>query len=89
MITERQRSCGNVMFAVMSVGQSVILSTEVGCHVITTHDVLDLTVSGTPSPTPPSEHGISLYTDPHPPASDTWWPSLKTCSNLFTLVTPT
>ena len=35
-----------------------------------------------PSPSPP-EHGTLLYMDPHP-ASDILWPSLETCSNLFT-----
>ena len=48
------------------------------------------------SPSPPPQHGISLCMPPSPPqhgismyralspASDAWWPSLETRSNLFT-----
>ena len=39
-----------------------------------------------PPPTPtlaPSRHRTLLYS-PLPPANDIWWPSLETCSNLFT-----
>ena len=41
--------------------------------------------TGTLSALPPG-HGTSLDQDPwpHSPAKDIWWPSLETCSNLFT-----
>ena len=42
------------------------------------HDALDLTVKPpSPSPAPPSSKELGI-----PPASDTWWPSLETCSQL-------
>ena len=47
-----------------------------GANVSITHDTLDLTVQCHPQSKAP------------PPASDNWWPSLETCSNLFTWETP-
>ena len=53
-----------------------------GSHVTIAHDALDLTVQGIPAPPPP---WISdLCTGPPSAASDIWWPTLETCSNLFT-----
>ena len=65
---------------------------------------LDLTVQGPPSLLPPG-HGTSLYRDPTAPppnmephctgtpspthAVDIWWPRLETCSDLFTMGSPT
>ena len=100
IFTTRQRSCGKVMFSVMSVCWR-------GSHMAITHDVLDLTEQG-PQPSPDMElhcTGTPLNMGPHykdPPvpalldmepyctwtpshaASDILWPSLETCSNLFT-----
>ena len=45
-IASRQRSCGKIMFSVVSVCPG-------GPHVTTTHDALDLTVQGTAQPCPP------------------------------------
>ena len=53
-----QRSCRKVMFSVMSVHQSVILTTEGASHVTITHDALDLTIQRHP------QHGVSLHRDP-------------------------
>ena len=79
--TAHQRSCRKVMFSVMSVHQSVILTTEGPSHVTITHDALDPTIQRHP------QHGVSLYRDPLGMAphyrGDIWWPSLETCSNLF------
>ena len=58
-------------------------------HVAITHDTLDLTVQPPPSPQlwpePLFTHGTWVYpwSQPWHPASDIWWPSLETCSNLF------
>ena len=54
-----------------------IMFSHRGSHVAIIHNALDLTV-----------HGISLDRDPQPPASDIWWPSQETCSNLFTSGSP-
>ena len=53
-ITTRQRSCGKVTFSVVSVHQSVILSTAGGISYDHTHD--------------PPWHGTSLYRDPPAPS---------------------
>ena len=59
---------------------SVCLSTVKGSHMFITYDVLDLTVKPPPHPSPLQTWDM----DPHLPASDIWWPSLETCSKLFT-----
>ena len=64
------------MFSYTSVCQPVCLSTW-GPHVTITHDALDLTVQG--SYPQKSDLGPPAL----PPASDIWWSSLETCSNLF------
>ena len=52
-----------------------------GPHVTITHDALALTVQGPSWPWTPPDMG---HGTPGPaPASDIWWPSLETCSNLF------
>ena len=68
----RQRSCGKVMFSVVSVCSQ-------GKR------------GGVPMLPLPIMHWNSLYIPPPldirhgtPPASDIWWPSLETCSDLFT-----
>ena len=72
----------------------VSLSTG-GPHVTITHDALNFTVQGphrhqTWAPTPALaaqdiRHGGPLFLAIAPPlASDILWPSLDTCSNLFT-----
>ena len=94
IITTRQRSCGKVMFSVMSVhggGGSPMWCTDALA--------LDLTVQHPPRSLGPAplDIGTSLYSDPpwpqplstwdltvRAPAGDIWWPRLKTCSNLFT-----
>ena len=66
------------MFSLMSVCLSV--HRRQGPHVTITHDVLDIIVQPPPHPL-----GIRPWPPkPQPPlASDIWWSSLKTCSNLF------
>ena len=79
------------MFPVVSVHQSVILFTEGrGGNVTITHDVFDLTVQGPPSPTPSLQPWHLTVQGPLflPPANGIWWPSLETCSNLFTSAPP-
>ena len=44
-----------------------------GSHATINHDSLDVTIQR-PSPDP----------DPYPFISDTWWPTLETCSKLLT-----
>ena len=78
IISAHQRSCGKVMFSLMSVCLSV--HRRQGLHVTITHDVLDIIVQ--PSPHPLGIRPWPLKPQP-PPASDIWWSSLKTCSNLF------
>ena len=51
------------MFSVMSVCHAV----HGGFHVTITHDALDLTIQGPPSPSP-AGHGASLYMEPPAPA---------------------
>ena len=69
----RRGSYGKVMFSVVSVCPSVILSTG-GSHVTINHDALDLTTRVyIPGPSHP-RHGTSLYRNPRPP-----W----TCSKLY------
>ena len=58
-LTARQRSCGKVMFSVVSVHHSV----HRGSLVTITHDALDLTIQG-PFWSPPPQHGTSLYRGP-------------------------
>ena len=54
-----------------------------GCyHVTITHDEFDLTVQSTASLQAWVLREVST------PANVIWWPSLKKCSNLFTLVSP-
>ena len=67
----RQRSCGKVIFSVVSICQS--FCPQGGSHVTITHDTLHCTGSTVqgPKPLPPS-------------ARDIWWQRLYTCSNLFT-----
>ena len=82
LVTDRQRSCGKVMFLLVSV--CLFMGREEVLNVTITHDTLDLTLQG-PSP----RHQIWDY----PPvlsssASDIWWPSLETYSNFF-IWTPT
>ena len=72
IITACKRSYGKVMFSVLSVVQSVILSIWGGFHVAITHDASDLNVQG---PDPLQDL---------PPASEMWWSRLETYSNLFT-----
>ena len=67
---------GNV-FIHMSVYQSVILSRV--SHVTISHDALDLNVQG-----PQTSDMGSPSPGSHPSVSDIWWPSLETCSNMFT-----
>ena len=79
------------MFPVVSVHQSGILFTEGrGGNVTITHDVFDLTVQGPPSPTPSLQPWHLTVQGPLflPPANGIWWPSLETCSNLFTSAPP-
>ena len=65
------------MFSQMSVCHSV----QGVPYVTITHDALDLTVS---PPLVPRLPHIRPGT-PHPPsATDIWWPTLETFSNLFT-----
>ena len=88
IITAHQQSCAKVMFSVLSVCQSVILSTGWGSHVTSTNDALDLSIEGfphlwpqSPIPPPPLRHGTSLYRDPPPPPKyvqilvflNVWW----------------
>ena len=89
IITTRQRSCGKVMFSVMSVhggGGSPMWCTDALA--------LDLTVQHPPRSLGPAplDIGTSLYSDPPGPSpsrhGDIWWPRLKTCSNLFTWGSP-
>ena len=76
LFTAHQRSWGKVMFSLMC----VCLSTGVwdrGTHVTITYDTLDLTALDPVAQLPPLwTLGLT--------ASDIWWPSLETCSNLFT-----
>ena len=79
------------MFPVVSVHQAVILLTEGrGGDVTITHDVFDLTVQGPPSPSPSLQPRHLTVQGPLilPPANGIWWPSLETCSNLFTSAPP-
>ena len=82
-VTTRQRSCGKVMFSIVSVRHCVHSKGEgapcdhypwcIGPHCIT------------PSAhylTPPRTWDLTVFLPS--PTSDIWWPSLKTCSNLFT-----
>ena len=79
--TARQRSCGKVMFSVMSVCQSFCSWGR--SHVTITYDALDLTIQ-TPLPTQTWDltvqglhgHGIPLYRNP----SLTTWPALLVTS---------
>ena len=52
-----------------------------------THVALDLTVQALSAP-PTHTWDLTGQGLPQPylPASDIWWPSLETCSNLFTSV---
>ena len=61
-------TCSKVMFSVVFVRHSVNVG---GSYVALTHDALDLTVQGRPSPLP-SGHGNSLYTDTDPASADIW-----------------
>ena len=61
------------MFSVVFVRHAVHVG---GAYVTITHDALDLTVQGRPSPLP-SGHGNSLYTDTDPASADIWWLSHK------------
>ena len=75
IFTTWQWSCGMVMYSVMPVCDSVILSMGEGesrFHLTITHDGLYLTVQV-------PRYGTS------PPSSDihVWWPMLETCSNFF------
>ena len=85
-VTARQQSCGKVMLAVMSVCLSFCLE---GSHVTIAHDALDLTVLPPPHPGPFQTWEMGTPRLPsdmeheNPPATDIWWPSLLTCSNLF------
>ena len=78
----------------------VCLSTEVGMggsHVTITHDALDLSLQGphpfqiwdltfqVPLALTPLYTWDILMQGPQPLANDIQWPSLETCSNLFTL----
>ena len=71
------------MFSVVSVRQSVILSTgRGGTHVAITHDVLNLTVQGAI----PSGHWISLSKDSLPPLDlgpIQPWPQSHTASDIW------
>ena len=75
----RQRSCGKVIFSVVSVG---LFTDGEGPHVAITHDKLDLTVQGPPNMelhyTGNPWTWTLLYVDPRPLASDIWWPRLET-----------
>ena len=72
----RQRSCRKVMFSVVCV---CLFGGGVSCD----HYLTGLPISWTPT-----RYGTFLYRDPWPPVSDIWWPSLRTCSRLFTPPTP-
>ena len=76
-VTTCQWSCEKVL--------SVCSHGGMGSRVTNTHDALDLTVQGPlgPGPDPPPRTW-----DPSP-AGNIWWPSLGTCSNLFTSGPPT
>ena len=84
IFTVRQRSCGKVIFSVVSASHSVQ-----GHHVTIACDALDLTSSHQMS-APVGGSSCEHYPwciGPHctgPPASDFWWPRLETCSNLLT-----
>ena len=65
----------------------VFVCPQRGTHVTISHDALDLTVQGSPRP-PDSQtmgsQGPSLTLAlALAPISDSWWPSLETCSNMF------
>ena len=57
-------------------------------HVTITHDVFDLNLQDClphPAPWPPPSCSLDIkHGSAWPPPSDIWWPSQKTCSNLFT-----
>ena len=74
---------GRVMFSVVSVRQLVtLLHKSRGSRVTLSHDALDHTVHGTPYL--PADMGLHCNGPLYHPASDIWWPSLQTCSNLLT-----
>ena len=81
--TARQRSCGKVMFSLVSV--CLFQRWRVSpCDHCTWWIGSLCTV--TPPPIPcynPPRHETWESLAP-PPAGDIWWPSLETCSNLFT-----
>ena len=74
--TAHQRSCGKVMFSVVSVhGES---------HVTITHDALDFTIQEPLTQPPPPPHRNPTIQGPpnHPPL---YRETPQTCSNLFNL----
>ena len=81
--TARQRSCGKVMFSLVSVCLFTRWRVSPCDHYPW---FIGSLCTATPPPIPcynPPRHetwdSLALLT-----ASDTWWPSLETCSNLFT-----
>ena len=79
MFTARQWSCGKVMFSCVSV------CPQVGSHMTIIHDALDFSLQ-VPQPIPPHMEPYpheKSYCSPLPPASDIWWLTLQTSSNLF------
>ena len=100
IITARQRSCGMIMFSVVSVCHSVH-QVGWGSHVTIIHDALGPHHPRAPIPNvgpqePPLSLGLTpLDTRPYckaplpVPASDIWWSSLESCSSLLHLRTPT
>ena len=82
IITTRQRSWGKVMFSLMSV--CLYVNRGSPCH----HYTWCIGTHCTDSPlalAPPRHQTWGLpYASPSYPGSDNWWPSLETCSNLFT-----
>ena len=80
IITARQRSCGKVMFSVMSVSSSQLFCPQrspMGSSALMHWSSLYRDPPLVPSP--PLE-GTSQGS----PVSEIWWPSLETSSNLFT-----
>ena len=75
IFTARQRSCGKVMFSVVCVCLSTALEGVPCAHY--------LIVQGAIHPATPPDMRPSCK-GPLSPVSDIWWPSLGTCSSLFT-----
>ena len=73
VITSRQRSCGKAMFSVLSI------CPQGGFDVTINHNAL----ASLYSPPSPSLFRTWDRTGQGPSANDIWWPSLETCSNLF------